>query len=134
VGIVLVLLLKYTLILGLLEAGEMRSLLLFPVLSRGAMVLLAYLSPYARPEGGLGEAMTTLTTGRTLALAGGSAVVIAGLAGTWRGLTALAVAVLLTWGVAIYCRRRLGGVTGDVFGAVNELMEVAALILLLGTV
>ena len=75
-----------------------RSLLIFPVVSRGAMVLLAYLSPYARLEGGLGEAMTTLTTGRTLALAGGSAIVLVGLAGHWRGLAALAVAAALTWG------------------------------------
>ena len=60
------------------------------------MVLLAYLSPYARREGGLGEAMTTLTTGWTLALAGGSAIVLAGLAGHWRGLAALAVAAALT--------------------------------------
>jgi adenosylcobinamide-GDP ribazoletransferase len=132
VGIVLALLLKYGLILGLLEAGEFRFLLIFPVVSRGAMVLLAYLSPYARLEGGLGEAMTTLTTGRTLALAGGSAIVLVGLAGHWRGLAALAVAAALTWGLALYFRRRLGGVTGDVFGAVNEVMEVIALILLLG--
>jgi adenosylcobinamide-GDP ribazoletransferase len=132
VGIVLALLLKYTLILGLLEAGGLRFLLIFPVISRGAMVLLAYLSPYARPEGGLGEAMTTLTTGRTLALAAGSAVLIVASACQGRGLAALAVAALLTWGLAHYFRQRLGGVTGDVFGAVNEGMEIVALIVSLG--
>ena len=124
VGIVLALLLKYGLILGLLEADGLKFLLIFPVISRAAMVLLAYLSPYARPEGGLGEAMTTLTTGQTLALAGGSAVLIVGLGRPGRGLVALAVAAVLTWGLAIYFRHRLGGVTGDVFGAVNEVMEI----------
>jgi adenosylcobinamide-GDP ribazoletransferase len=132
VGIVLALVLKYGLMLGILGAGEVRFLLIFPVVSRGAMVLLAYLSPYARLEGGLGEAMTTLATWQTLVLAGGSTVLIVGLAGYWRGLVALAVAAAFTWGLASYFRRRLGGVTGDVFGAVNEVMEIVALILLLG--
>jgi adenosylcobinamide-GDP ribazoletransferase len=132
VGLVLALLLKYGLILGLLEAGGLRFLLIFPVISRAAMVLLAYLSPYARPEGGLGEAMTTLTTGRTLALAGGSAVLIVGLVSQTRGLAALAAAAVLTWSLARYFRHRLGGVTGDIFGAVNEVMEIITLLVSLG--
>jgi adenosylcobinamide-GDP ribazoletransferase len=132
VGIVLILLLKYGLILGLVETGELMVLLIFPVVSRAAMVLLAYMSPYARREGGLGEAMTTLATGRTLALAGGSAVLIVGLVGHWRGLVALAAAAVATLGLARYFRQRLGGVTGDVFGAVNEVMEVVALMICLG--
>jgi adenosylcobinamide-GDP ribazoletransferase len=131
VGIVLALLLKYGLILGLLEAGETRFLLIFPVISRAAMVLLAYLSPYARLEGGLGEAMTTLASAPTLALAGGSAILIVGLTGNWRGEAALLAVAAVTWGLAVYFRRRLGGVTGDVFGALNEVMEVTALLLLL---
>ncbi len=131
-GLVVALILKYGLILSLLETGQVRFLLVFPVLSRAAMVLLAYLSPYAREEGGLGEAMATLTDGQTLGLAGGSAVLIAGLAGHWQGLAALAVAAAATWGLALYFKQRLGGVTGDVFGAVNEMMEIAGLLVLLG--
>ncbi len=132
VGIVLALMLKYGLILGLLETGEVKNLLIFPVVSRTAMVLLAYLLPYARLEGGLGEAMATLTTGKILCLAGGSAVIIVGLVGRWQGLLTLAVVFALTWVLALYFKKRLGGVTGDVFGAVNELMEISALMLILG--
>jgi adenosylcobinamide-GDP ribazoletransferase len=127
-GLVLVLLLKYGLILGLLEMGAVKDLLIFPVVSRMAMVLLAYLSPYARLEGGLGEAMATLTTGKVLGLAGGSAVLIVTLIAHWQGLLTLAAAGALTWALALYFKRRLGGVTGDVFGAVNEVMEITALI------
>ena len=131
VGIVLALLLKYGLILGMLQSGQVNNLLIFPVVSRTAMVLLAYLSPYARSEGGLGEAMATMTTGKILCLAGGSAAIIVALVAQWQGLLTLAVVCALTWALALYFKQRLGGVTGDVFGAVNEVMEIAALIFLL---
>ncbi len=134
VGLVLALLLKYGCLVGLLEARALGFILIFPVISRFAMVLLAYLSPYARPEGGLGEAMTTLATGRTLALAGGSAVLIVGVCGGLPGLAVLGAAAVLTWGLAAYFKTRLGGVTGDVCGALNELMEAASLLVLLGLV
>jgi len=132
VGIALTLLVKYGLLTGLLETGQTGFLLIFPVVSRSAMVLLAYLSPYARPEGGLGEAMTALTTGRIMALAGASAVVIVIVAGQWQGLAALLAAALATLGLARYFRHRLGGVTGDVLGATNEFMEIVALLVLSG--
>lgn len=128
VGIATVLLLKYGLLVAVLARHPLPDLVIFPVTSRFAMVLLAYLSPYARPEGGLGQAMTTLTTGRTLAWAAASAVLIVALAGRGAGLLALLLIIALTWGLAAYFRRRLGGVTGDVCGAVNEIGEVAALL------
>jgi adenosylcobinamide-GDP ribazoletransferase len=128
-GLVAVLLLKYGLLTAALSRQNLPLLLIFPVVSRFAMVLLAYLSPYARPEGGLGQAMTTLTTGRTLAWAAGSAVVVAAGLGGRAGLYSLAGVALLSGVLAAYFRRRLGGVTGDVCGAVNELTEVAALFL-----
>ncbi len=132
VGITLILILKYSLLVSLMDEKMFRYLIIFPVVSRGAMVMLAYLSPYARREGGLGEAMTMLATGQTLVLAGGSAVLIVGLAGHWLGLASLAAAAAATLVLARYFRQRLGGVTGDVFGAVNEVMEVMTLIIFLG--
>ncbi len=128
-GIAALLLLKYGLLAALLTQGSLRLLIIFPVVSRFAMVLLAYLSPYARPEGGLGEAMTSLTTRQTLAWAGGSAVLMVVLLNGGAGLAALGVTATLTWGLAVYFRRRLGGVTGDVCGAVNEVMETVALLM-----
>ncbi len=129
VGLATILLLKYGLLVAVLDRRSLVLLLIFPVFSRFAMVLLAYLSPYARPEGGLGEAMTTLTTGRTLAWAAGSAFFIVALAGRSAGLLVFLMITALTWGLAAYFRRRLGGVTGDVCGAVNEVVEVLAMLI-----
>mgnify|MGYP005842216525 CR=1 FL=1 len=129
VGIAVILILKYGLLVALLARPSLAPLIIVPVSSRFAMVLLAYLSPYARPEGGLGEAMTTLTTGRTLAWAAGSALVLAAVVNPRLGLATLSLVTLLTCGAAVYFRRRLGGVTGDICGAVNEVMEVTALLI-----
>ena len=67
ISLILALVLKFSLFLSL--ATQTRGagvLLLFPVISRWSMVLLAYLSPYARAEGGLGQAMTLGVSPRVL--------------------------------------------------------------------
>jgi adenosylcobinamide-GDP ribazoletransferase len=126
-GLILILLLKFVLFLALTEKAELRALWLFPIVSRWSLVGLAYLSPYARPEGGLGEAMTSLVSGRHFLLATLSAVLFVLLAFRLRGLLALGLIALSTWLASHYFNRRLGGITGDVLGAVNELHEVLAL-------
>ncbi|MBW1951957.1 MAG: adenosylcobinamide-GDP ribazoletransferase [Deltaproteobacteria bacterium] len=126
-GLIVILLLKFALILALIEQADVRALVLFPVLSRWSMVALAYLSPYARPEGGLGQAMTSLVSGRYLWVASLSALFLALLTYGRRGLGAWGLIALSTWLASHYFQRRLGGITGDVLGAVNEFNEVLAL-------
>lgn len=129
-GLVLALLLKGVFLTLLLEAGRLSALLLFPVVSRGGMVLLTWLSPYARPEGGLGRAMTDGVTGQ-IAL-GALVPVLAAclLLYRVRGVVLLAAAGLLILTLSRVFTRLLGGITGDVLGAANELLEVLALALL----
>lgn len=45
-----------------------------------------------------------------------------------RGLYALAIALLAAWLLLSAARKRLGGVTGDVFGCLVELTECVVLI------
>jgi adenosylcobinamide-GDP ribazoletransferase len=126
-SLVLVLLLKFTFLLGLPQGEAARGLILFPLVSRWGLVLLAYLSPYARPEGGLGQAMTEGVSTRALAGATASALILAFLAFGFRGLAILAVAAFATWLLSRYFLKKVGGVTGDVLGATNELLEVLTL-------
>lgn len=129
-GLILALLLKGVFLTLLLEAGRLSALLLFPVVSRGGMVLLTWLSPYARPEGGLGRAMTEGVTGQ-IAL-GALVPVLAAclLLYRVRGVVLLAAAGLLILTLSRVFTRLLGGITGDVLGAANELLEVLALAIL----
>lgn len=127
VGLILALLLKFALFSSLAVQGKQTALLLFPVLSRWGMVLLAWLSPYARPEGGLGQAMTQGISSATLAGATLAALVFSCIMVGLRGpalMAGLGAAVLIS---SLCFRRKLGGITGDVLGAVNELGEILAL-------
>jgi adenosylcobinamide-GDP ribazoletransferase len=124
-SLVLVLLLKFAL-LG--EAPRLwTDLILYPVISRGGMVMLAFLSPYARPEGGLGEAMTRGVSRRTAVGVCLSTLALAWIISGFRGLILLAGAAVLVGCGRVYFRKKLGGVTGDVLGAANEILEVLVL-------
>lgn len=127
VSLVLVLLLKYSIFLVFFDRGLARDLVLFPIISRWGIVALASLAPYARPGGGLGQAMTEGATPRLLTGATISALVLSILAAGFAGPISLTLAALVVWGLSRYFRRRLGGVTGDVYGAVNEVLETLVL-------
>ena len=128
VSLVLALLLKFAFLLAWVEKGLGPGLILYPVLSRWGMVFLAYLSPYARSEGGLGQAMTTGVSGRVLL---GATLSVLVLPFGVRGLILLAAAAAVVWLLSIYFQKRLGGVTGDVLGAANEVLEILVLMGLL---
>lgn len=126
-SLVLVLLLKFALLVTCWWKVEPTSLILYPVLSRWGMVFLAYLSPYARAEGGLGEAMTTGVSGRVTLGATISALVLAAALARLTGLLLLALSGVVVWLISIYFKKKLGGITGDVLGAANEVLEIMVL-------
>ncbi len=127
VSLVIVLLLKFAFLLSLAGRGTTGAVFLFPVVSRWGMVLLAYLSPYARPEGGLGQAMTMGVDREVLAGATAGALALSFLALGLGGVILLAGAAGFIWLASRYFQPKLGGVTGDVLGAANELLEVLVL-------
>ncbi len=128
ISLSLALILKFSLFLSLAaQPGKATALLLYPVLSRWGMVLLAYLSPYARAEGGLGQAMTLGVSPRVLAGTSLSAGALAFLILGVPGLVLFGAAAALVWLESLYFQRRLGGITGDVLGATNEVLEILVL-------
>ena len=133
-ALILVLLLKFAFFLAAADKGWRGEFVLYPILSRWGMVYLAYRSDYARPEGGLGQAMTTGVTQRVVTGASFSAAALAILLLGFKGLVLWAGAGILVFLLSRYFKQTLGGVTGDVLGAANEILEVAVLVgaLLLG--
>ncbi len=128
VGVVSLLLIKVAAIMALPPPGRFWILLLFPALSRWGMLVVLELFSYVRPQG-IGVPFQPkggrwqLLAGLVVALA--ATVALAGPA----GLVLLGLATAVALAMAAWASRLLGGVTGDVYGAVNEVSEAAVLVL-----
>jgi len=123
----LVLLLKATSFFTLLSLHAWPAILLSPTLSRYAMVLAAHGSVYARKEGGLGQSFLTHMTSGDLLRATLIAAAVSLPVSIVHGPALLATAALIAFAMKRLAHRMLGGITGDVLGAVNEVTEAALL-------
>jgi adenosylcobinamide-GDP ribazoletransferase len=129
VAIVGVLLLKFASLASLPAALVWPAVLLMPLAGRCAMVVQMALLPYARPSG-LGR---IFYRGRLRFVAVWAAGVLALMA--WavlgsRGLMLWAACMLMAVAFSVYVYRKIGGATGDTFGALCEMIEVVPALLL----
>jgi adenosylcobinamide-GDP ribazoletransferase len=135
VGVFGVIALIFCLLLKIAFLGELQgqalshALILAPILGRWAMVLSIQFMPAARSEG-MGHSIKQHSSWQELVIATIMTVGFTLLLEGWRGL---AICVLLAFAVALLgwsITRRLGGMTGDTYGALCELSELVVLLLL----
>jgi adenosylcobinamide-GDP ribazoletransferase len=127
VGVVLLLLLKYV---SLSSVPILPALLLMPTLSRWTMVSMIFIFPYAKSSG-MGLAFKQGATWQRLTIATIISLIIAIALLKWWGLVLMAAVWLIAFGIASSFRSRLGGLTGDNYGAINEISEVLLLLLII---
>jgi len=97
--------------------------------ARWAMVLALRIFPSARPTG-LGAAFRQTVTTERLVLASIVALTIVLIAGQWIGLIVWVTASATTLVLGFWITRSIGGLTGDSYGAIEEVVEVVALLVL----
>ncbi len=128
VGVCCLLIVKYVSLNSVPESLMMMTLVLMPVVSRWAMVYAVFAYPYARPSG-LGKVFKQAASRRRLAIA---TLVALAVAIPWFRLAGLVI-MLGVWvivvAMAAYLKRKFSGLTGDTYGAINEVAEVGVLIL-----
>lgn len=129
IGLALSLGLRWMVLTLLIEQGALGiGLLSAAVISRAAMVWVMYHLPNARAVG------LSRLTGRPDQAATGGAIVLAVLISLWvAGLGffwLLAIAAAVAFGSAQIARRKIGGQTGDVLGATQQLVDLAVLVTL----
>lgn len=125
IGGVLLLLVKFVSLLEIQERGW--ALVLALPLARWGMALAVVAFPYGRPEG-LGRDMKDHASWSQGIQASVAALLSAGLIGSWLGLIAFVLAGLAAWAGARFVLTRLPGLTGDIYGALCELIEVLVLL------
>ena len=97
-------------------------LLIIPAYARSSMLFGIQFLKYGRPEGGTGHDFFN----NTLKLHHFWAVLIPVLFSLflgWRGIWLNVTFVILTATLIIYYKNRIGGITGDMLGAMNEILE-----------
>lgn len=127
-AIVIDLLVRWSVVASLEPATGWPVLVVAGVLSRGTVAVVIAMFPYIRKEG-IGSAYA----GRARAIVPVAVIISVALAVTFGGVPALAALGAAATGglvVAGYARRSIGGVTGDIYGAVVEVSELAALLTL----
>jgi adenosylcobinamide-GDP ribazoletransferase len=135
VGIVLLLLVKYVSLNNIPSHLTTGVLIFMPAVSRWAMVYAIFFYPYARPEG-LGTVYKkytrwpqfTIATALTLALAAALIPLF-----WYLGFIIVFGAWVVTTLVAMYLKHKFAGLTGDTYGAINEIAEATALCLVVLT-
>lgn len=121
--LILVLIVKWTAIFECLKINSFLLLLLTPMLGRLSILALMVTAPYIR-KGGMGEKQVQQLPMNPAWFILISGIAVAGLfIGLISVLAGIAVFLLVRW-IAV---KRLDGVTGDIYGACVELVEVAVL-------
>ena len=132
IALVLVLLVKWVSLVRLIESDAFVWIVVAYIVSRTMQVELAVSLPYARAEGGTGASIVqgARRSHRIWALI--SALIMLVVLGGQAGVLALGAGWAVCRGFGWWCRRRLGGMTGDLLGAGSEIVETLILVIFAG--
>ena len=126
IGLLALLGLKFLLLLEIEPSLKMGTLLLTPAVGRWSMVPAVYLAPYARIEG-LGKAFTTHKDRKTVFWTSLTAGILGLVIFKFSFLYIVGVCLGIVYLLTLYFKSRIGGITGDTLGALNEIIELTVL-------
>ena len=124
VVLVLLLLLKWSMISFVIEQNSIEALLLTPMLGRVAILILMLKANYIRADG-LGK---KIVLNLPVSAVKGLVLFCMLLSLYYLGVLPISFMLMMLFTVFYQSKKRLGGVTGDVYGASVELVEIAILL------
>lgn len=130
VGIISLIMLKLVLLHELPLKIKKEAILLMPVMGRWAMVVASSLSLYARSGTGTGKAFVDYCGRKEVVMGSLFTLIIVGGLLKILGLELFFFILALTLLLTRFIYKRIGGMTGDTLGTVNEIMEVGSLFIL----
>ena len=121
------LLLQWSFLSDLEESALFMALFLMPVIGRMAMVMVIAVFPYARPQG-LGKAFADMADKKTVFLAGVITIMaILPWEPVFMAIASLLAGLAFAWLFGYYGTKQLGGLTGDLYGAIELMTETVVL-------
>jgi adenosylcobinamide-GDP ribazoletransferase len=135
-GLILLLLVKFALLNSIPQEFTGPVLVVMPVIGRWAMVYAITMYPYARNEG-LGKAFKDGATRTRLVISTLIALGLSIFLAWWAdldyyyivGFGIMVIIGLIVIVVSEYLKRKFAGLTGDTYGAINELAETGILLI-----
>ena len=125
-GVVFILLFKFTLISGIPRDFLWKALIMAPVFARWAQAFSCRIADYARKEGKAKHFIEYAGKKEILVGAAFTSVLFIFLMGIKGGILFF-FSLLSVYLFVKYARRKIGGMTGDTIGAVNEIAEALVL-------
>lgn len=127
IGAICLLLLKFNLFAVIPNPVLIKLLIVVPALSRWNMSFAVVVFPYARREG-LGTIYKKYSSFKELIMATIFAAAVAGIVLGIYGAVLMALGAVFTYLTGRKITKELGGLTGDIYGFINELSEVLLLL------
>ena len=123
IAVVILLLLKFAALSSISDDVMIKALIVTPVLSRWAMANMVYIFPYKR-KSGMGQMLKELRAPYVIIVPTLVTLIITFLAFNWVSLLIMAIAIFSMLLCAFFYKRKLHGISGDTYGATNEITEV----------
>jgi adenosylcobinamide-GDP ribazoletransferase len=133
IAIVLVLLLKFAALSSLPATAFFMTVCLIPIAGRCAIVLSMAILPYARTEGGLGSLFYSERCRMSAVWFVLCLFVLVPFIGFRITLLVFFMTIVVVLFFSAWCKRKIGGATGDTLGAVCEITEMAVAVGMAGT-
>lgn len=125
-GLILLLLLKFSLFYSSPHFALGKILVVMATLGRWFQVLACYLSRYAQNEG-KGKYFVEYVEKKEFFLSTLFSLAITVFVMRTKGFILFILSIIAVWPIIDYIKRRIGGMTGDTIGAVGEISEVIIL-------
>jgi len=127
IGIIVAVIFKFVLVYSIINFDIVRYLLVVPVIARANIVLSGGISSYAREEDGMGKGITEFSGLKQIIIVFLICFVICGIILQFFAIPLIIASVIFCLLFTLFVKSKIGGVTGDIFGAIIEMSEIVVL-------
>ena len=127
VGVTLILLFKFAVLSSIRSEDLWKVLIIAAVFARWSQTFACATSKYARDEG-KAKSFIEYSQKRDLIIGGIFTLAVSVLLMSLKGVVLFFISLVPVLALIYYIKRKIGGMTGDTIGAVNEIAEVCILI------